>query len=56
MQVQVPGVRNTNLMTRELWDSDTTRAHISDAGRIVPLEKPREVNQDIIEFPGQHGL
>lgn len=35
---------------------DTTRAHISDAGHIAPMEKPQEVNQAIIEFLGHHGL
>jgi pimeloyl-ACP methyl ester carboxylesterase len=36
--------------------SNTTRAHISDAGHIAPLEKPREINQAIIEFLNRHGL
>jgi pimeloyl-ACP methyl ester carboxylesterase len=36
--------------------SNTTRAHISDAGHIAPLEKPRETNQAIIEFLDRHGL
>jgi pimeloyl-ACP methyl ester carboxylesterase len=36
--------------------SNTTRAHISDAGHISPLEKPREINQAIIEFLDSHGL
>jgi pimeloyl-ACP methyl ester carboxylesterase len=35
---------------------NTTRAHISDAGHIAPLEKPRETNQAIIEFLNNHGL
>ena len=35
---------------------NTTRAHISDAGHIAPMEKPREVNQAIIEFLDSHGL
>jgi pimeloyl-ACP methyl ester carboxylesterase len=35
---------------------NTTRAHISDAGHIAPLEKPGEVNQAIIEFLDRHGL
>jgi pimeloyl-ACP methyl ester carboxylesterase len=36
--------------------SNTIRAHISDAGHIAPLEKPRETNQAIIEFLDSHGL
>ena len=32
------------------------RAHIADAGHIVPLEKPRAVNRAIIEFLNHHGL
>jgi len=36
--------------------SNTTRAHISDAGHIAPLEKPQETNQAIIEFLDRHGL
>ena len=35
---------------------NTTRAHISDAGHIAPLEKPGEVNQSITEFLDHHGL
>ncbi len=35
---------------------NTTRAHIPDAGHIVPLEKPRKVNQAIIGFLDHHGL
>ena len=35
---------------------NTTRAHIPDAGHIAPLEKPREVNQAIIEFLDSHGF
>ena len=35
---------------------NTTRAHISDAGHIAPMEKPREVNQAIIEFLEHHGF
>ena len=35
---------------------NTTRAHISDAGHIAPMEKPREVNQAIIEFLDHHGF
>ena len=36
--------------------SNTTRVHISDAGHIVPMEKPQEVNPAIIEFLDHHGL
>ena len=36
--------------------SNTTRAHISDAGHIASMEKPGEVNQAIIEFLDSHGL
>jgi len=36
--------------------SNTTRAHISDAGHIAPMEKPGEVNQAIIEFLDSHRL
>ena len=36
--------------------SNTTRTHILDAGHIAPMEKPREVNQAIIEFLDHHGL
>jgi len=32
------------------------RAQIPDAGHIAPLEKPREVNQAIIDFLERHGL
>lgn len=32
------------------------RAHIPDAGHIAPLEKPREINQAIIDFLGRHGF
>ena len=32
------------------------RAHIPDAGHIAPLEKPREINQAIIDFLDRHGL
>lgn len=35
---------------------NTTRAHIPDAGHIAPMEKPRQVNQAIIEFLDHHGL
>ncbi len=35
---------------------NATRAHILDAGHIAPVEKPREVNQAIIEFLDRHGL
>ena len=35
---------------------NTTRAHILDAGHIAPMEKPRKVNQAIIEFLDRHGL
>jgi pimeloyl-ACP methyl ester carboxylesterase len=35
---------------------NTTRVHISDAGHIAPMEKPREVNQAIIAFLDDHGL
>lgn len=35
---------------------NSTRAHIPDAGHIVQLEKPAEVNQAIIEFLDHHGL
>ena len=34
--------------------SNTTRAHISDAGHIAPMEKPGEVNQAIIGFLDSH--
>ena len=36
--------------------SNTTRAHILDAGHIAPMEKPQEVNQAIIEFLDRHAL
>ena len=36
--------------------SNTTRVHISDAGHIAPLEKPRETNKAIIEFLDRHGF
>ncbi|MDH3797883.1 MAG: alpha/beta hydrolase [Desulfobacterales bacterium] len=36
--------------------SNTTRAHILDAGHIAPMEKPQEVNQAIIEFLDSHEL
>jgi pimeloyl-ACP methyl ester carboxylesterase len=32
------------------------RKHIHDAGHIAPMEKPREVNQAIVEFLDRHGL
>jgi pimeloyl-ACP methyl ester carboxylesterase len=32
------------------------RANIADAGHIAPLEKPRAVNQAIIDFLDSHGL
>jgi pimeloyl-ACP methyl ester carboxylesterase len=35
---------------------NTIRTHILDAGHIAPMEKPREVNQAIIEFLDHHGL
>ena len=35
---------------------NTTRKHIHDAGHIVPMEKPQEVNQAIIEFLDSHGF
>jgi pimeloyl-ACP methyl ester carboxylesterase len=35
---------------------NTTRKHIHDAGHIVPMEKPQELNQAIIEFLDNHGL
>ena len=35
---------------------NTTRAHISDAGHIAPLEKPRETNQAVIDFLNSHGF
>lgn len=35
---------------------NATRAHILDAGHIAPVEKPREVNQAIIEFLDRHGF
>lgn len=33
-----------------------TRKHIHDAGHIVPMERPREVNQAILEFLDHHGF
>jgi pimeloyl-ACP methyl ester carboxylesterase len=36
--------------------TNATRTHIMDAGHIAPMEKPREVNQAIIEFLDRHGL
>ena len=35
---------------------NATRAHIMDAGHIVPMEKPAEFNRAIIEFLDRHGL
>jgi pimeloyl-ACP methyl ester carboxylesterase len=35
---------------------NTTRKHIHDAGHIVPMEKPQEVNQAIIAFLDSHGF
>ena len=35
---------------------NTTRKHIHDAGHIVPMEKPQEVNQAIIDFLDSHGF
>jgi pimeloyl-ACP methyl ester carboxylesterase len=35
---------------------NAARKHIHDAGHIAPMEKPREVNQAIIEFLDSHGL
>lgn len=35
---------------------NTIRTHILDAGHIAPMEKPREVNQAIIEFLEHHGF
>jgi pimeloyl-ACP methyl ester carboxylesterase len=35
---------------------DAARTHIHDAGHIAPLEKPREVNQAILEFLDRQGL
>ena len=35
---------------------NATRTHILDAGHIASMEKPREVNQAIIEFLDRHGL
>jgi pimeloyl-ACP methyl ester carboxylesterase len=35
---------------------NAARKHIRDAGHIAPMEKPREVNQAIIEFLDQHGF
>jgi pimeloyl-ACP methyl ester carboxylesterase len=34
----------------------TARAHIADAGHIAPLEKPRAVNQAIMDFLDSHRL
>ena len=35
---------------------NAVRAHIADAGHIAPLEKPRTVNQAIIDFLDNYGL
>jgi pimeloyl-ACP methyl ester carboxylesterase len=35
---------------------NAARAHIMDAGHVVPIEKPAEVNQAIIEFLDRNGL
>jgi len=35
---------------------NAARAHIMDAGHVVPIEKPAEVNQVILEFLGRNGL
>jgi pimeloyl-ACP methyl ester carboxylesterase len=35
---------------------DVSRAHILDAGHIVPLEKPAEINAVILEFSRRNGL
>jgi pimeloyl-ACP methyl ester carboxylesterase len=35
---------------------NTTRSHIMDAGHIVPMEKPDDVNQAILQFLDQTGL
>lgn len=35
---------------------NTTRKHIHDAGHIVPMEKPQEVNQAITAFLDSHGF
>jgi len=35
---------------------NAVRNHIHDAGHIAPLEKPREVNQAILEFLDRQGL
>ena len=32
------------------------RRHITDAGHLMPMEKPDEVNQAIIDFLNRHGL
>ena len=34
----------------------TMRAHVADAGHIVPLEKPQAVNRAILEFLNHHGF
>ena len=35
---------------------NATRTHIMDAGHVVPIEKPVEVNQAILEFLDRNGL
>ena len=35
---------------------ETSGAHILDAGHIVPMEKPEEVNSAIIDFLDRTGL
>jgi pimeloyl-ACP methyl ester carboxylesterase len=35
---------------------NAVRKHIQDAGHIAPMEKPREVNQAIVEFLDRHGF
>jgi pimeloyl-ACP methyl ester carboxylesterase len=35
---------------------NSTRAHIMDAGHIVPMEKPDEINEAILKFLDQSGL
>ena len=35
---------------------NAARAHIMDAGHVVPIEKPAEVNQAIMEFLDRNGL
>ena len=51
---QLTPPKNADLLEKTIKNAE--RAHIMDAGHVVPMEKPVEVNQAILEFLDRNGL